>query len=73
MNSNTIKKVGSVLLIITGAIILLTEMYTATKNYYFQSIGIIFLMIGLFLINSNIKSKSEQNSFIEDKQEEEND
>ena len=58
MNSLKIKKVGSVVLICIGAMLLISEIASAVKNYYVQSIGIVLLMLGIFLVNTSIKSKT---------------
>ncbi len=62
MNRNKLKKVGSFLLISTGAIALVSEMYSVNKNYYIQSCGLVVLMLGLFLVNSKLKSKTENST-----------
>lgn len=62
MNYNKIKKIGSILFIIIGAIAVISEISSTSKNYYIQSVGVIFLMAGVFLINTNVKSKTEINS-----------
>ncbi len=59
MNYNGIKKIGSVLLIVIGAVALTYEIYATNKNYYVQSAGLVMLMFGLFLVNSTIKPKAE--------------
>ncbi len=58
MNYLKIKKVGSILLICIGAILLISQIATSVKNYYIQSIGIVLLMLGIFLVNTSIKSKT---------------
>jgi general stress protein CsbA len=45
-----------------GAIALISEISSITKNYYIQSIGVVFLMLGVFLINTNVKSKTKIDS-----------
>ncbi|GAA3518237.1 hypothetical protein GCM10022393_35440 [Aquimarina addita] len=61
MNSLRTKRVASVLLMGIGTILLIIEMISLSKNYYLQSLGIVCLMIGLYLINASITSKSDQN------------
>ncbi|WP_299443567.1 hypothetical protein [uncultured Aquimarina sp.] len=51
------KKIISFLLIATGAILLISEIGSATKNYYMQSGGIVLLMTGLFLVNTSLSSR----------------
>ncbi|MEW7277121.1 hypothetical protein ABW636_00830 [Aquimarina sp. 2201CG1-2-11] len=58
MNYLKIKKVGSILLICIGAVLLISQIATSVKNYYIQSIGIVLLMLGIFLVNTSIKSKT---------------
>ncbi|WP_109301291.1 hypothetical protein [Aquimarina sp. AU474] len=58
MNYNKTKKIASILLIMTGAIALISEIGADIKNYYVQSIGVVVLMLGLFLINSGLSSKT---------------
>lgn len=58
MNMNTIKKISSILLIGIGAVLLVMELASSQKNYYFQSIGIVCLMLGLFTVNSKLESRS---------------
>ena len=60
----------SFLLIVAGAILLIIEISSDTKDYYTQSAGIICLMAGLFLVNSNVSSKF-ANTEIEEKNNEE--
>jgi len=52
----------SLLLIVVGGILLMIEIGYTAKNYYRQSAGIICLMLGLFLINTKVSSKSESNT-----------
>ena len=59
MNYGRIKKISSILLIVTGAIALISEIASSQKNYYIQSIGVVLLMLGLFIVNSGLSSKSE--------------
>ncbi len=58
MNNFKIKKIASVLMIMIGAIALIIEIGAEIKNYYIQSIGVVLLMLGLFLINSGLSSKT---------------
>ncbi len=58
MSNFKIKKVASVLMIMIGAIALISEIGAEIKNYYIQSIGVVLLMLGLFLINSGLSSKT---------------
>lgn len=60
MNKMKLKKIVSILLIVIGALALLTELGSSQKNYYTQSVGIICLMLGLFLVNSGLSSRSVQ-------------
>ena len=62
MNYSKIKKIVSILFIVIGAIAVISEISSTSKNYYIQSVGVIFLMAGVFLINTNVKSKTEINS-----------
>ncbi|KAA1245504.1 hypothetical protein [Aquimarina sp. RZ0] len=55
-----LKKVGSILLIVIGALALIIELGSSQKNYYIQSTGIICLMLGLFLVNSGLSSRTAQ-------------
>ncbi|MEW7292776.1 hypothetical protein [Aquimarina sp. 2304DJ70-9] len=61
MKGENVKKIISIVSIITGAVALISEISSENKNYYIQSIGVILLMIGLFLITSKIESKTESN------------
>ncbi|WP_103067952.1 hypothetical protein [Aquimarina sediminis] len=62
MNYSKIKKVSSILFIVFGAMALMSEIYAVDKNYYVQSVGLIFLMLGVFLINTKVTSKARVNS-----------
>ena len=62
MNYRRVKKIMSILLVMIGAIALISEISSITKNYYIQSIGVVFLMLGVFLINTNVKSKTKIDS-----------
>ncbi|GAA4277967.1 hypothetical protein [Aquimarina mytili] len=59
MKQERVKKIISLLSISIGAIALISEISSKNKNYYIQSIGVVPLMIGLFLLNSKIESKKE--------------
>ncbi|WP_062055152.1 hypothetical protein [Aquimarina longa] len=61
MNYIKIKKIVSVLFICIGAIAILSEFSLNNKNYYIKSAGLIFLMLGLFMVNATIKSKINSN------------
>ncbi|WP_449371664.1 hypothetical protein [Aquimarina aggregata] len=58
MNYSKMKKITSVVLIAIGAIALLSEIATSTKNYYIQIVGVIALMLGVFMVNSKVNSKT---------------
>ncbi len=58
MNQGKIKRIGSIAFIVMGAIILVIEISSRNKNYYLQSAGVVLLMLGLFVINSKLTSKS---------------
>ncbi len=58
MNNDKIKRLGSVLFVLVGAAALISEISSANKNYYIQIVGVLLLMLGLFLINSKVKSKT---------------
>ncbi|WP_438423954.1 hypothetical protein [Aquimarina macrocephali] len=62
MNYSRVKKIISILLVIIGAIAMISEISSVTKNYYIQSVGVIFLMLGVFLINTKVKSKTKIDS-----------
>lgn len=62
MNYNKVKKIISILMMVIGAIAMISEIYSVAKNYYIQSVGVIFLMLGVFLINTNVKSKTKIDS-----------
>lgn len=57
MNKIKLKKIISFLLISVGAVLLISEIGSVTKNYYMQSGGIICLMTGLFLVNTTLSSR----------------
>ncbi len=61
MNYDRIKKIISILFIVGGGLALITEIAAAQKNYYIQSIGLILLMFGLFLVNSKLSSRFNEN------------
>ncbi len=61
MKQIRVKKIISILSISIGAVALISEISSENKNYYIQSIGVVLLMIGLFLVNSKIESKTESN------------
>ncbi len=58
MNGTKLKRIGSTLLIVVGGSALLYELASTTKNYYVQSIGIVCLMGGLFLMNTTLTSRT---------------
>ncbi|MBP2832802.1 hypothetical protein J8281_11450 [Aquimarina sp. U1-2] len=60
MDFNILKKVASLLLVVSGSIALIFEIASTTKNYYLQSLGIVALMLGLYLVNSKLTSTSEK-------------
>ncbi|PKV51687.1 hypothetical protein ATE84_3779 [Aquimarina sp. MAR_2010_214] len=62
MNYSKIKKIISILLVVIGAIAIISEISSVTKNYYVQSVGVVFLMLGVFLVNTNVKSKTKIDS-----------
>lgn len=43
--------------IIVGAIVLIIQIYRFQKNHYLQTLGVVCLMGGLFLINTSVSSK----------------
>ncbi|MDH7446847.1 hypothetical protein [Aquimarina sp. 2201CG14-23] len=57
-----LKKIISLLLIVGGAVLLISEIGASQKNYYLQSVGIVCLMSGLFLINTSLLSRSNEQS-----------
>ncbi len=59
MSFNKVKKGIKLLLIISGAIVLISEIYATEKNYYLQSFGVICLMLGVFLVNTTVTHKVE--------------
>jgi len=59
MDTKKTKKIVKMVLILTGAILLIIEIGSSGKNYYLQSAGIICLMVGLFLLNTTLPSKEE--------------
>ncbi len=63
-----LKRVLSLLLILMGAIALISEIASTQKNYYIQSIGVVLLMLGLFMVNTKLSSKSEveQEEYLEE-------
>ncbi|WP_103867128.1 hypothetical protein [Aquimarina sp. I32.4] len=62
MNYSKVKKKVSILFILIGAIAIISEISSNEKNYYIQSAGLVFLMLGIFWVNTNVKSKTEVNS-----------
>ncbi|WP_025740180.1 hypothetical protein [Aquimarina pacifica] len=68
--NNTFKKGVRLFLIILGAIALISEISSIEKNYYIQSIGVVLLMLGVFLVNTKVKPKEERisNSFVEEEE-----
>lgn len=63
MNYSKIKKIISVLFIVLGTIALISEISSGVKNYYIQIVGVVFLMSGVFLVNTNVKSKTEVDTY----------
>ncbi|MEB3347933.1 hypothetical protein U6A24_20830 [Aquimarina gracilis] len=59
MNLSRIKKTLSLLSIFMGGALLIIEISSEEKNYYLQTIGLVMLMVGLFMVNSRVKSKTE--------------
>ncbi len=62
MNTDRNKRLASILFITIGAVAMISEIAATNKNYYIQSIGLIFLMLGLFMVNTKVKSKAEVTS-----------
>ncbi len=58
MNKIKLKKIISFILIFTGAVLLVIEIASSSKNYYLQTMGIISLMTGVFLVNTSLSSRS---------------
>ena len=50
-------RIIKIILILSGAGILVYEISKSTKDYYLQTIGVILLMVGLFLVNKKIPHK----------------
>ena len=50
-------RIIKIILILSGAGILVYEISKSTKDYYLQAIGVILLMVGLFLVNKKIPHK----------------
>ncbi|GGX32681.1 hypothetical protein [Aquimarina muelleri] len=57
MNYEKTKKIIRVLFIIVGGTAIISETFFEDKNYYIQSIGIVLLMMGLFMVTTTVKSK----------------
>jgi len=70
MNLIKIKKVLILLLILAGAALLIIQIALKEKNYYLQSIGVVSLMLGLFMVNANLTSKTQMVSeeFLEEEE-----
>ncbi|SHI49992.1 hypothetical protein [Aquimarina spongiae] len=68
MITTKLKRVLSLLLILMGAIALISEIASVQKNYYIQSVGVVLLMLGLFMVNTKLSSKSEveQEEYLEE-------
>ncbi len=62
MKYSKVKKIMSIIIIALGAIALISEISSANKNYYIQSAGLVLLMLGLFLVNATIKSKTDHST-----------
>ena len=50
-------RIIKIILILSGAGILVYEISKSTKDYYLQAIGVILLMVGLFMVNKKIPQK----------------
>ena len=50
-------RIIKIILILSGAALLVYELSKNTKNYYWQALGVSLLMIGLFLVNTKIPHK----------------
>ena len=50
-------RIIKIILILSGAGILVYEISKSTKDYYLQAIGVILLMVGLFMVNKKIPHK----------------
>ena len=50
-------RIIKIILILSGAALLVYELAKSTKNYYLQALGVSLLMIGLFMVNSKIPHK----------------
>jgi len=68
MNYEKTKRILRVLFIIVGGTAIISETFFEDKNYYIQSIGIVLLMLGLFMVTTTVKSKKdiESDSYLEE-------
>ncbi|WP_459212957.1 hypothetical protein [Aquimarina rhabdastrellae] len=62
-------RIITILLIIIGAGMLIAQMAVTVKNYYIQSIGIVLLMLGVYMLSLKTKKRTEITE-IEDHKEE---
>ncbi len=62
-------RIITILLIIIGAGMLIVQMAVTVKNYYIQSIGIVLLMLGVYMLSLKTKKRIEITE-IEDHKEE---
>uniref|UniRef100_UPI00406BCF32 hypothetical protein n=1 Tax=Aquimarina rhodophyticola TaxID=3342246 RepID=UPI00406BCF32 len=59
MKSVYIKSVLKVICICIGITLLVYELIVEEKNYYVQSVGIICLMGGMYMVNAGLTSRSQ--------------
>lgn len=67
MEKRKIKRLLSIALLTLGAVLLIMELAELSQSYYIQSIGLISLMSGIFLLNTRIqpkKNSAEEEGFV---------
>lgn len=61
MKNTYLKPVLKVVCISIGIILLVYQLMVEEKNYYLQSLGVICLMGGMYMVNAGLTSRSQAN------------
>ena len=62
------KRKFALLSLLTGAVLLVLQIASTNNNYYLQSMGVLFLMIGIYSLTTTIrKTESTENQITDEK------
>ncbi|MFL1896419.1 hypothetical protein ACJRPK_12010 [Aquimarina sp. 2-A2] len=59
MKSTSLKTILKTIFIALGIGLLVHQLMAEEKNYYLQSLGVVCLMGGLYMVNATLSSRSE--------------